>query len=231
MRVNARGLSYNLINKTTRSRKESRTLTTAGRWCTDSQWQSLVGWWTPRQWQGRDVARLVSCYLLLISTPRHTDHSLRAILRSLSESQYLWNFLAQVFGLTIFLSMRRSERISARVSTLLLSTSSCENFHSMARFSGVSSRASESDVTGKSATHNHRHNISNLSKCVTGGGGGTGCGRCFRAANTTSSRVPHNQLPNCTRNAILWMCRTLYKARCIRVGISRNPTQLVECFF
>ena len=120
------------------------------------------------------MARLVSCYLLLISTPRHTDHSLRAILRSLSESQYLWNFLAHVFGLTIFLSMRRSERISARVSTLLLSASSCENFHSMARFSGVSSRASESDVTGKSAIHNHGHNISNLSKCVTGGLRGVG---------------------------------------------------------
>ena len=94
--------------------------------------------------------KLCSMYLLLISTPRQTDHSFRAIRPSRSRSQYSSKLRAQALGWTSFLTRRRNDWISFRRNLLSLLVSSSENFHSMTRFSGVSRIESDSDLMGKS---------------------------------------------------------------------------------
>ena len=86
---------------------------------------------------------------LLISTPRHTDHSDRVIVLSWSRSQYWSKVLAQAFGFTNFLIILFKGLTSLRRSLLSFLVSSSENFHSMTLFSGVSSNESDSDWIGK----------------------------------------------------------------------------------
>ena len=105
-----------------------------------------------------------SRYLLLMSTPRHIDHSLGSIFLSLSISQYSSNVLAQVFGFTSFLIIFFRERISVRRSFSSLSLSKTPNFHSMIRFSIVS--LSDSSVITPAVVRRREHQNKQTNKHI-----------------------------------------------------------------
>lgn len=83
------------------------------------------------------VHKYVMVYSLLVSTPRHMDHSLRLIRRFWSKSQYLTKLLAQALGFINFLTILFSSWTSLNPSTLSWFLSNCVNFHSTTCFSGV----------------------------------------------------------------------------------------------
>lgn len=76
--------------------------------------------------------------LLLMPTPRQTDHSDREILRSWSVSQRRGKFLVQRLGRTTLRTSRRRTRNSRRFNWPSPLLSSWPNFHSMTLRSAVS---------------------------------------------------------------------------------------------